>query len=83
MIVIVERTGGFAGIKRRAERDGGTLTQDQLDSLKTVMEAPPSPPAPGADRFLYRVTVNDAEGSRHVTVPESAMPGSLARIVTE
>ena len=36
--------------------------------------------SPGADRFRYRVTVEDENGTRELQVPEHAMPEVLASI---
>jgi hypothetical protein len=83
MKLVVERHGGFAGLKRRGERDGASLSPEQHDALRKVMEAPPAAPDPGADRFSYRLEVHDEAGARTVQVPESVMPASLAAIATE
>jgi hypothetical protein len=84
MKVVVERTGGFAGVRRRGERNGEDLSADQHAALKKLMDpAPPAAPADaGADRFTYRIEVRDENGTRQVTVPESAMPPGLAEIAT-
>jgi hypothetical protein len=83
MKVIVERHGGFAGLKRRGERDGASLSSEQHAALKQVMAAAPGAGDPGADRFTYRIEVHDDAGQQVVHVPESAMPASLAGIATE
>jgi hypothetical protein len=83
MKIVVERHGGFAGLKRRGERDGASLSPEQHAALRRVMEASPAPADPGADRFTYRIEVHDDKGQRAVHVPESAMPASLAAIATE
>jgi hypothetical protein len=36
--LIVERSGGFAGITRRGERDGSTLSPEQLAALRRLLE---------------------------------------------
>jgi hypothetical protein len=85
MKVVVERSGGFAGVRRRGERDGDGLSVDQHEALKKLMDpATPAPPADsGADRFTYRIEVQDETGTKQITVPESAMPRSLADIATK
>jgi hypothetical protein len=83
MKVIVERSGGFAGVKRRGEKDGASLTPAQHEALQQLMRATPASPPTGADRFHYQVEVQDETGSRTVDVPETAMPPSLASIATE
>ena len=49
MKLVVERTGGFAGMTRRGERDGSTLSAEQLAALRKLMESSSKmPPDPGA-----------------------------------
>jgi hypothetical protein len=63
------------------ERDESELTAAQRDSLHKLLRSPPSTtPAPGADRFSYKVRVEDEHGVREFLVPEDAMPESLADI---
>jgi hypothetical protein len=82
--LVVERTGGFAGMTRRGERDGSTLSAEQHAALRQLMEGPAKfPPDPGADRFTYRVEVQDENVTKRLTVPESAMPQILKGIATE
>jgi hypothetical protein len=103
MKIVVERSGGFAGMKRRGERNAEDLSAEQraaLDGLikssdlgKSASEGPgsdkpggpdsPPPQDPGADRFTYRVEVQDENGTRSVTVPESRMPAALKGIVLQ
>ena len=46
------------------------------------MAKPPAPQtaAPGADRFRYKVTVQDDKGTNVLDVPEHLMPQALAAI---
>jgi hypothetical protein len=37
---------------------------------------------PGADRFTFRIEVQDEHGTRSLTIPEALMPASLAGIAT-
>jgi len=82
MKVVVERSGGYAGVTRRGECDGAALSSDQRAELKRLMEqyATTAPTDPGADRFTYRIEVHDDQGTRSVTLPESLTPPSLADI---
>ena len=84
MKVIVERSGGFAGIARRGEKDLSALSPDQQTALHKLLEegAPPASTQMGADRFTYKVEVHDERGSRSFIVPEALMPASLAGIAT-
>jgi len=84
MKLVVERSGGFAGITRRGERDGSALTPEQRAALQTLLESSTDfPPNAGADRFIYRVEVQDDNGTKRITVPESAMPQVLKGIATD
>jgi emfourin len=84
MKLVVERSGGFAGITRRGERDGSALTSEQRAALQKLLERSSDfPPDAGADRFNYRVEVQDDNGTKRITVPESAMPRVLKEIATE
>ena len=83
MKLVVERHGGFAGLRRRGEKDGAALSPEQHEALRAVMATPPAKGNPGADRFTYRIEVHDDSGERTIQVPESAMPPSLAVIATE
>jgi hypothetical protein len=84
MKVIVERSGGFAGIIRRGEKELSALSPEQQTALQKLLDkgAPPASAQTGADRFTYKIEVQDEHGSRSLTVPESLMPASLAGIAT-
>jgi hypothetical protein len=95
MKLVVERTGGFAGLKRRGERNGEDLSPDQRAALDQLVAAsdqeknagkPPGGPAeqdPGADRFTYRLEIQDENGTRSITLPESRMPTELKGIALQ
>lgn len=82
MKVVIERSGGFAGLKRRGELDDAALTQEQRAALQDLLrpDRPAPPPEPGGDRFVFKVTVEDNSGRKTITVPESVMPPVLANI---
>jgi hypothetical protein len=84
MKVVVERVGGFAGLRRRGEIDENELSSEQRGALKEIMERPQTPTVsdPGADRFTYHVEIQDEKGTKRITLPESAIPPSLAKIAT-
>jgi hypothetical protein len=84
MKVIVERSGGFAGIIRRGEKNLSALSPEQQAALQKLLEkgVPPAATQMGADRFTYKVEVHDERGSRSFIVPEALMPASLAGIAT-
>ncbi len=77
----IERSGGFAGVPAVGERDENHLTSAERQALQSLLQSPPSSTAsPGADRFHYKVTVEDENGTRELQVPEHAMPEILAAI---
>src|SRR5438105_668422 len=55
MKVIVERSGGFAGIIRRGEQDLSALSPEQRSALQKLLDegVPPASTQMGADRFTY------------------------------
>jgi hypothetical protein len=89
MKLLVTRNGGLAGLKRRGERDGADLSPDQRAALDKVVRdfgqpGSPAPPTdPGADRFTYRLDIQDEGGTRSISLPESKMPMELKSIVTQ
>jgi hypothetical protein len=84
MKVIVERSGGFAGLIRRGEKDLSALSPEQQTALQTLLDkgAAPASTQMGADRFTYKIEVQDEHGSRRLTLPEALMPANLAGIAT-
>jgi hypothetical protein len=84
MKVIVERSGGFAGLIRRGETDFSALSPEQQTALQKLLDkgVPPASAQMGADRFTYKIEVQDEHGTRSFIVPEALMPASLAGIAT-
>lgn len=84
MKVIVERSGGFAGMIRRGEKELSALSPEQQTALHTLLDmgTPAASTQMGADRFTYKIEVQDAHGTRSFIVPEALMPASLAGIAT-
>jgi hypothetical protein len=84
MKVIVERSGGFAGIIRRGEKELSALSPEQQTALQKLLDKGPLPASTqmGADRFTYKIEVQDVHGNRTLTVPEALMPANLAGIAT-
>lgn len=62
MRIQVVRTGGFAGIERRAEVDTSGLDDEAEWQALAQLALRPGPPGPPADRirdgFSYRITVD-------------------------
>ena len=84
MKVIAERSGGFADIIRRGEKELSALSPEQQTALQKLLDkgAPAASTQLGADRFTYKIEVQDGHGSRTLTVPEALMPANLAGIAT-
>ncbi len=81
MRIKIERRGGLAGRPAVGERDDSELTPAENRALEGLLQSPPpSAPSPGADRFHYKITVEDEKGTRELEVPEHAMPEILAGI---
>lgn len=69
---------------RCGQQDFSALSPEQRTALQKLLDAGVSPTstAPGADRFTYKIEVQDEHGTRSLTVPETLMPASLAAIAT-
>ena len=94
MILRMERSGGFTGIPLRAAIDTDQLPPEDnrnLNHLVVVSDffnLPPAfpPPAGGtgsADRFSYRLTVEDSGRSHTVEVSEGAAPEHLQALIRQ
>lgn len=80
--VTVVRSGGVAGVTRRRSVEAGSLTPAQRKALEALAAAAPAPPARGADRFSFAVTLAyDGGRTQELTVPEDAVPAALADIL--
>ena len=85
MRIHFERTGGFAGMRVTATIDTESLSPEEASELQEMVNAasffdlPEVIEAPngGADRFQYRLTVEDAGRSHTVRVGEAASPDEL------
>jgi hypothetical protein len=89
MRVSLERSGGFANIRRTFAADAKKLHPTQAEELRRLVEAadlihfPEEPtPRPGRpDRFYYRITIEHEGGERTVTVAEDSAPAALQRLI--
>ena len=84
MIITVERSGGFAGIRPQPIRvDTDHVPPEIADAVHraiedagllkvSLREEPSSPPQP--DRFQYKITVNDGDREHVVRVAEGQSP---------
>jgi len=87
--VRIERHGGLAGLHIDTTHDYASLRPDQQEALARLIDAKaskaasgaramPPAPQPGADRFSYRIHVEDAAGGEQVLeVSDDDMPRAL------
>ncbi len=81
MKIQFERTGGFAGIPLRTSIDTDSLDEQSQQTVQNLVEssgffALPSrlaSPTPGADRFQFKVTIQDGNRSHTVEADEGAL----------
>jgi hypothetical protein len=89
MRVRLERTGGFANIRRTFTTDAASLPPERVQELRRLVKgagleelaAAPPQPAQGADRFSYAITVEDEGVERAVTFSEDAAPPALQALI--
>ncbi|KCZ73390.1 hypothetical protein ANME2D_00456 [Candidatus Methanoperedens nitroreducens] len=85
MLIKLERTGGFAGLRTAVTLDTDTLPAEEARKLHEMVDSagffnlPAKFPLParGADYFVYRLTV-EKDGRKHtVDVSDPAVPATL------
>jgi hypothetical protein len=89
MRVLVERSGGFAGISRTYSFSSDRMPAEEGRRVAELVEAAgffglPSvirATEPGADRFQYKITVESGQGSHTVQVDEGAVPPGLEPVI--
>ncbi len=89
MRVRLERTGGFANVRRTFNADDAVLPPQRAQELRRLLEAAepeietagPSPRPRGADRFVYTVTIEREGTSRTVTLAEEEIPAALHALI--
>ncbi len=80
---IIERRGGFAGLKASGAIDSDALSPDDCRTLEQLIDSEETLARdPGADRYTYVVTRQNALGSKTREIPESLMPNAAASVVT-
>jgi hypothetical protein len=85
MNIHLERSGGFAGLRQSSDLESSQLSQEEGDELNRLVEtsgffdlpAEVRATAPGADRFQYKLTVNDGARTHTVALDEAAVPERL------
>lgn len=84
MRIDFERSGGFAGMHLRATLDTDELTAEEAQELRRLVEEAGffglparTPPAEGADRFAYTITVSEAGRTHTVETSDGSVPDQL------
>ncbi|WP_411105426.1 protealysin inhibitor emfourin [Streptomyces sp. cmx-4-9] len=87
MRIQVVRTGGFAGIERRAEVDTSDLPDRDEWRALALRALEPGPPGPGADGvrdgFSYRITVDGRTVSCRDPHLSDAQRALVSRVLKE
>jgi hypothetical protein len=89
VIIRFERTGGFAAIPQRVVIDTDMMGADQRRSLMALIEPasffhlPKHIPSADhvADRFQYRITIEDVERTHTIQTDESDVPDTLKPLI--
>jgi hypothetical protein len=91
MKVTFERSGGFAGIKKRTELDTNAMSPDDAGRLRALVDAagffnlPEGGPRVGGraipDRFNYRITIDDAGRQHTVQADEAALAPAVRPLI--
>ncbi|WP_018639993.1 protealysin inhibitor emfourin [Parafrankia elaeagni] len=82
MRVELERSGGLAGMTRRAVLNTADLDPALAQAAETALDALPwdQPPAPATTRDTFQFTVRLLDGAGHgrtAVIPESVLPPAL------
>jgi hypothetical protein len=89
MIIRFERTGGFTAIPLRVVIDTTALEPGEHQNLRGLLDAtgffklPARVPTPaaGKDRFTYKLTVENTQGSHTVEVGDAGLPETLQPLI--
>ena len=89
MKVTLVQSGGFAGLRVGKIADTGTLPAGDAEHLKDLVEAAGffdlaeriGPPPKHADRFQYRIAVEDGGRQKSVLVADEALTDQLKALV--
>lgn len=91
MIIRMERSGGFTGIPLRTVIDTGQLSAEEGRTLQDLVDSagffdlPASLPSPrkGADRFNFRLTVEEPGRSHTVEFGDAAASEPLQALIQQ
>jgi hypothetical protein len=89
MRVVIERSGGFAGISRSQSFSTNDMPAEDAKKLRDLVDASGFYELPSAihsdnpvpDAFRYRITVDGERGTHTVEVDEGAVPPRLQPIL--
>ncbi|QLE57264.1 protealysin inhibitor emfourin [Nostoc sp. TCL26-01] len=89
MRVLLERTGGFAGISKKISVDTNTLPLAEAEELRQLVATADLFSLPEqiissssqSDRFQYQLTVEDNSQQHTIIVSEAALPTSLKPLI--
>ena len=89
MRVRLERSGGIANIRRTTAVNTEALAPERVDELRRLLAGAgldtfsehPTPVTGKPDRFVYRLTVEDGDGIRAITVGEDATSTEMRRLI--
>jgi hypothetical protein len=89
MKIHFERSGGFAGISTSVTVDSNSVSFDEQNIVKNMVdtarffELPSETPLPkrGADYFKYKITVETEEKSHTIKTNDMTMPSELRPLV--
>jgi hypothetical protein len=81
---IIERRGGFAGLKASGTIKGEALDPGDRATLEELLKSDvPLARDRGADRYTYIVTRQNAMGTTTREIPESVLPSTVASVVRD
>lgn len=89
MRILLKRSGGFTAIPSSLVLDTDQLDPAEKNNIEQMVESahfsslPEKIPSdsPGADRFSYVITIEEAGGRHTVEVAEASMPESLRTLI--
>jgi hypothetical protein len=89
MRISLQRTGGFAGISKKAIIDTANLSPEETQQLSHLLEATNffslptkmNAPANQPDRFQYTLTVQENSQQHTIIVGEAALPEALKPLI--
>lgn len=80
----IERRGGFAGLKAEGTIEADSLGEEDRSTMESLFKMKGAlPAAPGADRFVYKVTRENDTGTKTMEIPETLLPRAVTRAVKD